>query len=262
MPEAHTIPVEDGQTVAAVHHERETDRGGADGGGDDDPWIVFCHGLVSDKSGSYQRRCERAVAEGYDAVRFDVRGCGESDGAFVESTLGARIADLRAVVEYFDPPSYVPFGSSFGCKTALHATAGDDRVEALVGRAPVTYTRAFEAYRENLEDAGEIRIDDGHVLDRRFLEDLDGYPFEAVVDELSVPVAFFHGSDDASVPFADSLEATAALDTDVLLQKYVGEGHRFSAAAEDRLLEQTFDWLATVLGRGERGTRGAESGVR
>lgn len=257
MPEAHTVPVGDGQSVAAVHHEREREREsagrGGDGGGDSgDPWIVFCHGLVSDMSGSYETRCERAVAEGYDAVRFDARGCGESDGAFVDSTLSARIADLRAVLEHFDPPSYVAFGSSFGCKTALHATVDDDRLAAVVGRAPVTYVRTFEPYRDVLEDAGEVRIDDDHVIDRPFVDDLDAYPFEAIADDVAVPVAIFHGADDATVAFDDSLEATAALDVDVLLQKYAGEGHRFSAAAEEHLLAQTFDWLASVRARVER----------
>lgn len=254
MPERHTIPVDDGQSVAAVHHApvRDAPAGPTDGGDDDGdagPWIVFCHGLVSDMSGSYERRCERAVDAGYHAVRFDARGCGASDGAFVDSTLSARIADLRAVLAYFDPSSYLAFGSSFGCKTALHATADDDRLVGVVGRAPVTYGRTFEPYREVLEDAGEIRIDADHALDGRFLEDLADYPFEAVADELAVPVAIFHGADDATVPFEDSLEATAALDVDVRLQKYAGEGHRFSAAAEQRLLEATFDWLASVRAR-------------
>lgn len=248
MPEAHTIPVDGGEAVAAVHHESEDGRGDA---GDGDCCIVFCHGLISDMTGSYERRCERAVAEGYDAVRFDFRGCGESDGSFVDSALSARVRDLRAVVEYFDPASYVLFGSSFGCKTALHAATGDDRVEAVVGRAPVTYTRAFAAYRDAVEDAGELRLDHEHAIDRRFLDDLERYPFESVADELAVPVAIFHGADDDSVPFSDSLEATAALDVDVLLQKYVGEGHRFSEDAEERLLEQTFDWLAAVGVRGD-----------
>lgn len=254
MPEGHTIPVDDGQSVAAVHHacEREAAARGTDGADAGDakaPWMVFCHGLVSDMSGSYERRCERAVEAGYDAIRFDARGCGTSDGAFVDSTLSARIADLRAVLAYFDPPSYVAFGSSFGFKTALHATAEDDRLVAAVGRAPVTYGRTFEPYREILADADEIRIDADHALDARFLEDLGDHPFEAVVDEFAVPVAIFHGAADATVPFDDSLDATAALDVDVRLQKYAGEGHRFSARAEERLLTDTFDWLASVRAR-------------
>ena len=146
----HRVPVADGQRVAAVHHEAT---------GDD--WIVFCHGFLSDKTGSYEHRCRRAVEHGYDAVRFDFRGCGESDGSFVESTLSGRLADLRAVLEYFDPPSVVLFGSSFGGKVAFHAAVEDPRVESVVTRAPVTYTSAFDDYRAVVDREGECRFDDG-----------------------------------------------------------------------------------------------------
>lgn len=234
MAERHTIPV-DGEELVAVHHPAASD-----------DWLVFCHGFVSDKSGSYERRCERAVEAGYDAVRFDFRGCGESDGAFADQTLGSRVADLASVVDYFDPPSLALFGSSFGAKTAFHAAVDDDRVEAVVGRAPVTYNRTFDDARAVVEAEGEFRYDTGHAITRGFFDDLDRYPFADVATALDVPAALFHGAADESVPLADSLDATAALDTDVLLQVLAGEGHVFSDDAEARLQRQVFDWLDVV----------------
>lgn len=235
MPEEHWIPVADGERVVAVHHEAS---------GED--WLVCCHGFRSDKSGSYEGRCRRAVAEGYDAVRFDFRGCGEADGTFDESTLSSRVADLRAVVDHFDPGAYALFGSSFGAKVAVHVAADDDRVAALAGRAPLTYNRAFDEARATVATEGERRYESGHVIDERFFDDLDGYAFADAADALDVPVALFHGRADDSVPLADSLDATAELDTDVLLRAYAGEGHRFSEAGEDRLRDELFDWLARV----------------
>jgi pimeloyl-ACP methyl ester carboxylesterase len=237
MRTEHAVPV-DGQTVAAVHHPAESDR-----------WLLFCHGFLSDKSGSYESRCERAVEEGYNAVRFDFRGSGDSDGRFVESTLSSRIADLRAIVEYFSPPSYALFGSSFGAKTALHAAADAARLEALVARSPVTYNRAFDAYRRTVEREGIVRYDADRAIDERFFSDFDAYEFDSVRDDVDVPIAIFHGAADASVPIEDSFEAAAALSTDVSLSKYAGEGHRFSEGGERRLREQAFGWLGTVYGR-------------
>lgn len=234
MATEHAVPIDD-QTVAAVHHPADGDR-----------WLFFCHGFLSDKSGSYESRCSRAVEEGYDAVRFDFRGSGESDGAFVDSTLTSRIADLRAVVEYFSPPSYALFGSSFGAKVALHAATDAPRLEALVARSPVTYNRAFDSYRETVETDGLLRYDDGRAIDGRFFADFDTYEFRSVARNVDVPVAFFHGTADASVPIADSFEAAAALETDAYVAKYAGESHRFSEAAERRLRDQAFGWLGTV----------------
>ncbi|WP_226042251.1 alpha/beta fold hydrolase [Natrinema sp. DC36] len=244
MPDRHRIRIEIAATgrrppeLAAVHHEAPSD-----------DWLVFCHGLRSDKSGSYERRCRRAVAAGYNAVRFDCRGCGESDGEFAESTLEARLNDLRRVVDYFDPDSYALFGSSFGGKVAFHAGAADDRVEAIATRAPVTTNETFDEYRATIEREGEVTFDTGERLDQRFFDHLDRYPFDDVASTLSVPVAIVHGGDDGVVDPADSFDAARRLETDVLLERFAGEGHRFSRDGEDRLLERLFGWLEWAVGR-------------
>ena len=228
----HRIPVVDDEAVAAVHHEAP---------GDD--WIVFCHGFLSDKTGSYEHRCRRAVDEGYNAVRFDFRGCGESDGQFVDQTLSAKLSDLRAVVDQFDPASYVLFGSSFGGKVAFHAAAQDSRVSAVVTRAPVTYNQVFDTYRQAVERNGECQFDTGDRIDGRFFDDFDTYSFATI--DLEIPIAIFHGSDDAVVDVAHSFDAAAQFETDVLLETFASEGHRFSREAETRLLERLFHWLET-----------------
>lgn len=234
METEHDIPVDRDESVAAVHHEA--------GSGD---WLVFCHGFRSDMTGSYEGRCRTAVEHGYDAVRFDFRGCGSSDGAFSASTLSARLADLAAVLEYFSPDSVALFGSSFGGAVAFHGAVDDDRVEALAARAPVTYG-AFDTLRATVEAEGAVRFDDGRLIDARFFEDLDRYDFAAVETRLDCPAAIFHGVGDESVPVGDSAQAAEHLGVDVLLQTYVDEGHRFSRAAEAQMREQLFDWLATV----------------
>jgi len=235
MPTTRRVPVTDGEAVAVVHHEAPTD-----------DWLFFCHGFRSDKSGSYETRCEHAVDAGYNAVRFDFRGCGESDGAFVDQTLTAKLADLEAVVDHFDPRQYVLFGSSFGGKVAFHAAAADERVTAIVTRAPVTSNEAFDDYRALVEREGTVELETGVGIDERFFEDFEQYPFDAVVEALSCPVAIFHGADDVVVPIAGSFDAAATLDTDVCLEKFAGEGHRFSRTAEATLRQRVFDWLASV----------------
>jgi pimeloyl-ACP methyl ester carboxylesterase len=224
MQTRHSIPVRE-DDVVAVHHESEGDG-----------WMFFSHGFVSDKSG-YESRCERAVDEGYDAVRFDHRGCGESSVPFAEQNLSTRIEDLVAVVNYFGASSCVLFGSSFGGKVVFHAAADKlDCVEAVVVRAPVTYNEPMEKYRGDTS---------GGVTEG-FFDDLDNYDFADVEKSLRAPVAVFHGRSDDIVPVVGSFEAAAALDTDVVVEAYAGEGHRFSRGAEERLRDRAFGWLSTV----------------
>ena len=236
MPTRHTVPV-DGDEVVAVRHGADTDT---------EDWILFSHGFVSDKEGSYVGRCERAVAEGYNAVRFDHRGCGESDLSFSEQKLSTRVTDLRAVIEYFEPPSLVLFGSSFGGKVVFHAAVDDSRVEAVGARAPVTYTEPFEKYQES--GAGDGRSA-GWGVAKGFFEDMRSYDFTGVEEELDVPVAVFHGRDDATVELEHSLDAVAGLGTDVVLHAYEGEGHGFSRGAEARMREELFGWLSATARR-------------
>jgi len=232
MPTRHTVSVDEDEVVA-VRHEADTDT---------DDWILFSHGFVSDKEGSYVGRCERAVAEGYNAVRFDHRGCGESDLSFSEQNLSTRIADLRAVIEYFKPSSCVLFGSSFGGKVAFHVAVDGSRVEAVGARAPVTYTEPFEEYRREGGVRDEESAGWGGVAED-FFDDMRSYDFSEIEEELDVPVAIFHGRDDATVELEHSIDAVAGLDTDVMLHAYEGEGHSFSRGAEARLRDELFGWL-------------------
>jgi len=234
----HDISVE-GEDIVAVHHP-----------GPGDQWLVCCHGLVSDKEGTYEGRCERAVAEGYHAVRFDHRGCGEADGDFAEQTLETRMTDLHAVLDYFDPTSVVLFGSSFGGKVAFHVAPERPEVMAVATRAPVTVTDGYPdpGRRQQTGESSEASdsTENSPVDQRPFLEALVRHEFGEVQAALSCPVAIFHGREDETVPVEDSLTAIEGLDTDVYFQQYAGEGHRFSRAVESRLREQLFDWLETV----------------
>lgn len=232
MPTHHRVRVTDDESVAAVHHAADGER-----------WLLFCHGFGSDKEGSYERRCERARAAGYDAVRFDFRGVGESDGEFPASTLSTRLADLRAVADYFDPETYAVFGSSFGGLVALHAAAWDERVETVVCRSPVTDLSVYDERARRVRETGPIDHPSGHTVDERLFDDLDTYDTAAAVERIAVPVAVVHGADDEVVPPAGSFETAACLDGDALVRQVAGEGHVFSDEGEELLWRITLDWL-------------------
>ncbi len=229
--EKYEIPVDD-EKVVAVHHESDSSE-----------WVFFAHGLGSNKEGSYERRSEIVNDLGLNAVRFDFRGNGESDGDFGEKNLSTRIEDLKAVVEFFDPETFYIFASSIGCKTTGHSLA-ELNPDAVFLRAPDLLLRSTSDLERRVEEEGEFEFIEGKPLNQQFFEDLNQYPFEEVVEEFDFPVYIFQGAEDESVPLEDTLEVVEKLDCPVVLNKLPGEGHRFSDAAEDLMM----NWISQIIG--------------
>ncbi len=227
------IKVEKGEEVATIYHEADSNK-----------WIFFCHGFGSDKEGSYKKRCERMVENGWNAVRFDFRGNGDSDGDFIDQDLSSRIEDLKAVVDYFGPENYCLFGSSFGGKTVLHATTSLDP-EAVIGRAPVTYNNIMEKYRAVVDNKGTFTHHEGATIDERFYKDFDTYSFEELANKIEIPVAIFHGRSDTTVHPEKSIQAVGELEADTMLELLEDENHSFSEEAEHYMLEQMTGFLKT-----------------
>ena len=102
------------------------------------PTIVFLPGYASDMSGTKALALEAwAKDKGRAFVRFDYRGCGESEGAFEDYTLADWRDDALLVVDQVAKGPVVLVGSSMGGWIALLvAKARPERVTALVGVAP------------------------------------------------------------------------------------------------------------------------------
>ena len=103
------------------------------------PCFIVLHGFGSNKeSGNVMKPAAWLVGQGYGAFRFDMRGCGESEGERghllcldqVENTLSA-ITVLQGRAE-IDAARIALIGSSFGAAVAVYAGGVDRRVAAVV----------------------------------------------------------------------------------------------------------------------------------
>ena len=228
------IEVENGEKVSAAYHSADSDK-----------WLFLCHGYGSNKENSYKKRAERAVEEGFNAVRFTFRGNGESDGEFIDQSLSSRIKDLKSVIEYYSPERIFLFGMSFGGKVVLHATEDLD-VEALVFKSPVLYGSEMEKFHEVVKEKGTYTHFADKTIDERFFEDFSKYSFEDASEEIDFPVAIFQGGDDSTVKFERTAEAIKDMDTEVMLRKFEDETHFMTDEAEEKLLDEIFWWLKKI----------------
>jgi exosortase A-associated hydrolase 2 len=65
--------------------------------------LVFCHAFAEERKSSaltMARLARAAAGAGFPVLRFDYRGCGDSEGDFIDATVGTRLEDIvRAASE-------------------------------------------------------------------------------------------------------------------------------------------------------------------
>jgi len=103
----------------------------------------YVPGLASDMEGAKPHALDQWAAAGKRAcLRFDYRGCGASEGDFLDGTIGHWTTDALHVIDAAAPGPVVLVGSSLGGWTALLAArALGNRAVALLLLAPAP-TRA------------------------------------------------------------------------------------------------------------------------
>ena len=101
--------------------------------------FLVLHGFGSNKaSHNCTIPCEFLTEWGYVAMRFDYRGCGESEGPKSHIICLEQVEDTKAAVSYMasrpdvDPERIALIGSSFGAAVAVYTGGVDKRVAAVV----------------------------------------------------------------------------------------------------------------------------------
>jgi pimeloyl-ACP methyl ester carboxylesterase len=188
----------------------------------DAPWLVFLHGLGSNRKGEKALFFESELtARGYGFARFDFRGHGDSAGKLEQLTITRLIEDLRAVLQRLEQIDSAPgqrrsilIGSSLGALASAWLCAlQPGRVVAQALIAP-----AFRMVERMLKSIGESGRDRWQELgfyhfvspwiefDLRYelVTDSKRYPPDLLATRTTLPTLVLHGSGDSSVPIGVS----------------------------------------------------------
>ena len=105
------------------------------------PAFVINHGFGGHKDGPQQIWTAKKFAElGYVALRFDFRGCGESEGKRGWVIAQEEVDDARAAVTYLqsradvNPDRVAMSGTSFGAAVSIYTAGIDKRVAAVISQ--------------------------------------------------------------------------------------------------------------------------------
>ena len=107
--------------------------------GEKRPAFLVLHGFGSNKQSELTRTVTRMfTALGYAALRFDMRGCGESEGERGRVICLEQVEDTKSAVDFLqttdfvDPKRIAVFGHSFGAAVAVYAAGTDPRLAACI----------------------------------------------------------------------------------------------------------------------------------
>jgi pimeloyl-ACP methyl ester carboxylesterase len=229
------------------------------------PVVVCCHGLTGTRIGSCYRMVNlsrRLLAENIACLRFDFRGCGESDGEFQDLCSPSLMDDLRAAVAVLghlpgcDAGRLAIVASSFGAFTASHVAAEIDALRCLVFWAPVADARSLIGREMTDEGWKTLRTQGwiehyGHRMGADFFDRLPDGDAPAMLARRGRPVLIYHGKGDqwVSVEHGRAYErALRQAGVEVRLDELDVNDHAMrSVAANDAILNGTVAWLKRFL---------------
>jgi pimeloyl-ACP methyl ester carboxylesterase len=222
------------------------------------PTIVFLPGYGSDMTGSKATALDAwAEAQGRAMLRFDYRGCGQSEGVFGESTLDDWRDDALDIIDHLTTGPLILVGSSMGgWLMLLIALERPERIAALIGIAAApdfTEWGYDEVQRATLESDGLIisehpDYETPEVTTRLFWN--SGQANLLLDNEIAIdcPVRLLHGLEDKDVPPSIAFRLGRTLrsaDVQTILVK--GGEHRLSRPGDLALLLTTVAALIETL---------------
>ena len=222
------------------------------------PTIVFLPGYGSDMTGSKATALDAwGEAEGRALLRFDYRGCGQSEGAFGEATLDDWRDDALDAIDHLTQGPLILVGSSMGgWLMLLIAVERHERVKGLVGVAAApdfTEWGYDETQRAMLAADGLIAVEHPdyetpEITTKAFWD--SGQASLLLDKEIAIdcPVRLLHGLEDTDVPPSIAFRLGRALrsaDVQTMLVKR-GE-HRLSRPGDLALLLTTVGALIETL---------------
>ncbi len=153
--------------------------------------VLYFHGNAGELS-SWGEVVQKFVHRQYDVLVMDYRGYGKSTGEISEEALYAD-ADLfyQYLLKEYPQDMITVYGRSLGTTFATYVAAGH-RPRQLILEAPFF----------SLEQVAQERFPIYPV--KSFLK--IHFPTYKFIEEVRCPVTIFHGKDDRTVPFENSLE--------------------------------------------------------
>lgn len=206
MAEKIQIDAGHNQSITALHQvpaERSTKRL-------DETLVVMSHGFPGNMNhlGHVYGDIEFLMgSKSYHSLRFDFRGCGESDGRPQDFTLGAACEDFQAVMYWARSKGYSRFffiGDGLGASIAIMNMDMD--VKGLAVLWPALDLDVYCKKALGVTDISDAEVKagyiekGGHKIGIGLLRELSKIDLQYALKEIFVPSIILHGAQDEIIP--------------------------------------------------------------
>jgi putative redox protein len=195
------------------------------------------------------------VDEGFQVLRFDFSGNGQSEGNFSESIYSKQISEIKVAASFMTAEGVSWFGlagHSMGAMVALLAATEMDDVRAvctLASKASALHSTHFlnQSQLHELENTGRVHfVSRGRKLELTdaFFADATRYELSEVLPSLVQPWLIVHGDQDEIIPVKDAYRLHQYKPADTELAIIADADHMFSRDAHrQEVTELVVKWF-------------------
>lgn len=228
------------------------------------PAIVFCPGFGGNKCGKnrlFVHLAEELVKAGIAVLRFDYRGCGDSEGNFHHITLQGKLSDTLKCVQFLREDSQINperiglLGRSLGGMVAILAARQLPFIKSLVLWAPVFHSKPWknlwEQFKhEHSRDYQTVELPP-HVPNLQFLKEFFNINLSNELNQLKhLPLLHLHGQQDLTVTLDHAIDYQRAREG-VEKTRFIllpNGDHDFSDVESQKVaIQETVDWYKQTL---------------
>lgn len=148
------------------------------------PTALFAHCFTCGKDLRAARNLSLALTQkGFNVLRFDFSGLGQSEGEFADTTFSSNLEDLMAATHFLESrncPPEVLIGHSLGGAAVLMAADAIESVKAVVtigGPSEAHHVKhLFEEQLEEIKGEGDAKVNIGgrpFTIKKAFVQDLN-----------------------------------------------------------------------------------------
>ncbi len=231
------------------------------------PAVVLFHGFGGTKVEAHRilvKTARKLASSGFLALRFDFRGCGDSEGDFSDVTIGGEISDAIKSIDMLtnmkgvDKCRVGALGLSLGGCVAACVSGKDSRIRSTVLWAPVSdnppdmLKSMLETHMER-PNPNEDFTDfwNGNTVGAAFFEELPDIKPSIAIQQFAGALLIIHGENDETVPVSHGkqyYELMKSREASTEIEIVPDADHTFNRRLwENAVIGRSVEWFQRTL---------------